>query len=78
MTTWKLNDKHLAAAKTALDALSDQIQDELEAEYEEHSDRWKDSERGEIVREWLDKVLDSVEALRDDLADLKRDAEPDL
>lgn len=46
----------------------DQFADEMESEYDDKSERWQESERGELVREWIDEIRsksDEIEELDD-------------
>lgn len=74
---WKLNTRELQAAQRALDALLEQAEN-LDYEWEDRSDRWRDGDTGSSVREWLDQAIGNLETARDELAELAENLEPCL
>lgn len=69
-----LNDRAFAEFKTHLDAARatlESVVDDARRAFDERSGAWQDSERGEAVSDWLDRLQDCVEtiaAFSDELA----------
>lgn len=57
-------DAHNEQSEATRGLLED-IHRELEEEFDAKSDKWKDSDKSESVKEWIEKVGDMVESVED-------------
>lgn len=72
--TWKIDAAKITAVQVALKDLREHIEDH-EADYDDRSERWLESEKGQAVRDWLHEstgLVDDAESAMDDLEGLDR------
>lgn len=66
---------HLGDIRGAAEALTVSIED-MQARWDEATERWQESERGQAVQEWLTQLEDQLREIGD-LADEIENAKPD-
>lgn len=76
-TTWAFRKTAITAASTAIEQLRDEY-DRLEAEWDERSETWQDSDRGNAVRSWLDTIESLISGAADEFDELADNLRPDL
>lgn len=69
------NKKWSLPPEATLNELSGYLED-LREQYEEMSDKWKDSEKGEAIEDWLDTLDGLVDAYEDVVQELDEHREP--
>lgn len=70
----KADVEHLGDIRGAAEALTASIQD-MQAKWDEATERWQESERGQAVQEWLTQLEAQLREISD-LADEIENAEP--
>ena len=68
--------ERLGDIRGAVDALTERVQD-MQARWDDATERWQESERGQAVQEWLTQLEDQLREIGD-LAEEIEGAEPDV
>lgn len=67
---WSINESLIGDVRSALDNLDNRITD-IEYAFEDMSEKWQESDRGQSVQEWLRKWQDLTREMLDTLDELE-------
>ena len=74
---FKIKTRVITALQPVLDDLREQIEG-CEIEYDERSDRWQESDRGQTVLQWIDDMAGHADLIEEALTEIRDNLEPEF
>ncbi len=72
----KADLEHLGDIRSAVEALTVRVE-EMQANWDDATERWQESERGEAVQEWLSQLEDQLREIGDLADEMEGESEPE-